>query len=476
MLLEEIHVGSQPIERFLPLAGEEAVRRAKAIAATARERMANRVLWHINSTSRGGGVAELLRATLAYSRGAGIDTRWLVIQGSPEFFAVTKRLHHAFHGSRGDGSPLGDAERAVYEEVLEVNARALTDVVGPRDIVVLHDPQTAGMATALAADGAAVVWRSHIGSDIDNEETARAWAFIQPYLAETRATVFSREAYIPPFVDRERAFVIAPSIDPFSAKNQELEEETIRSVLVHTGLVEGPPDGEALVFRREDGSPGRVDRHADVVRLGRAPAWDTPLVVQVSRWDALKDHAGVMRGFADLVDGVAPTGAELVLAGPNVTSVADDPEQAAVLDGLIAAWRRLSHHERNRIHLACLPTADIEENATIVNCLQRHAAIVVQKSLQEGFGLVVTEAMWKARPIVASAVGGIRDQIRDGEQGLLLDNPSDLDRFTALVRRLLEDRPLAGRLGSNARERVREHFLGLRHLTQYAEVLEQIDD
>jgi trehalose synthase len=475
MLLEEIRIGSQPLERFLPLAGEEAVREALAVAARAHERMENRVLWHINSTALGGGVAELLRSTLAYSRGAGVDTRWLVIQGSPEFFAITKRLHHAIHGSRGDDSPLGDGERTVYEEVLEVNARALSDVVSPHDIVVLHDPQTAGLAPPLLRTGAAVVWRCHVGSDQANEETTRAWAFIAPYLTGVTATVFSRESYITDFVDRERAFVIAPSIDPFSAKNQELDEDTVRSVLVHTGIIEGPPDGEPPIYRREDGSPGRVDRHADVVRLGRAPSWETPVAVQISRWDVLKDHAGVMHGFADLVDGMAPAGAELILAGPNVTSVADDPEQAAVLDDLIAAWRGLSHAERNRIHLACLPTADVEENATIVNCLQRHASVVIQKSLQEGFGLVVTEAMWKARPIVASAVGGIRDQIVDGEHGLLVEDPRDLDGFAAALRRLLEDRPLAERLGCNARERVRQEYLGLRHLTQYAQLLERID-
>jgi trehalose synthase len=254
-----------------------------------------------------------------------------------------------------------------------------------------------------------------------------------------------------------------------------MDDATVRAILVHTGLTEGPPGNGSPTFLREDGSPGRVDRHADVFRLGRAPTWETPLVVQVSRWDHLKDPLGVMHGFTKLIDGVAPTGAELVLAGPNVRAIADDPEGAAVLDDVLAAWRRLPHAERNRIHLACLPMADVEENAAIVNALQRHAAVVVQKSLHEGFGLTVTEAMWKARPIVASAVGGIQDQIEDGVHGLLLKDPTDSDAFAAAVRRLLEDGDYAKQLGENARERVRDSFLGMRHLVQYTRLLEKAD-
>ena len=148
--------------------------------------------------------------------------------------------------------------------------------------------------------------------------------------------------------------------------------------------------------------------------------------MQISRWDPLKDHLGVMRGFADLVDGTAPAGAELILAGPNVNAVADDPEGVAVFNEILTAWRQLSHADRRRIQLVNLPMADAEENAAIVNALQRHAAVIVQKSLHEGFGLTVTEAMWKGRPIVASATGGIQDQITDGVHGLLIEDPHDL--------------------------------------------------
>jgi trehalose synthase len=198
-------------------------------------------------------------------------------------------------------------------------------------------------------------------------------------------------------------------------------------------------------------------------------------VVQVSRWDPLKDPIGVMRGFARLCDGGSPRNSHLVLAGPNVTAVADDPEGGAVFGRVLTAWRALPHGIRDRVHLVSLPIDDVAENAIIVNALQRHATVVVQKSLREGFGLTVTEAMWKARPVVASAVGGIQDQIQDGVNGILLKDPTDLDVFAEAVRWLLENPADAGRLGEAARERVRDEFLGVRHLLQYAELIEDLD-
>jgi trehalose synthase len=473
--LQEVHIGAQSLQRFVPLLGEESVRDAERVAAAARERFAGRVVWNVNSTARGGGVAEMLPSLLAYTRGAGIDTRWLVIAGNDAFFAVTKRLHHALHGSPGDGRPLDAAAHAIYDAVLAENAQGLLVRVRPHDVVLLHDPQTAGLAPHLARAGAIVVWRSHIGQDQSNAEVEQGWAFLAPYLAHVRAYVFSRAAYVPPLCDPARTAIIPPSIDPFTPKNQDLDEATVRGILVHTGLVEGPSNGDALSFLRDDGSPGRVERAADVLRLGRAPAWQTPLVVQISRWDPLKDHAGVMHGFAAQLERDDLGGAHLLLAGPTVHAVADDPEAATVLDALERAWRRLPHVKRRRVHLASLPMDDAEENAAIVNALQRHAAVVVQKSLHEGFGLTVTEAMWKGRPVVASAVGGIQDQIEDGVHGLLVQDPTDLAAFGAALSRVLEDPSLAAQLGRNAHQRVREQYLVIRHLVQYAELLTRID-
>jgi trehalose synthase len=233
--------------------------------------------------------------------------------------------------------------------------------------------------------------------------------------------------------------VIPPSIDPFSAKNEPVSMRNARLTLSYVGLLDGsnetPP---AVPFTRRDGSPGRVNRRVDVIQTGPPPHADVPLVVQISRWDRMKDMAGVMAGFAQHVD--ASLGAHLLLCGPVVTGVADDPEAAEVLDECTALWRALPHAVRSRVHLACIPMADPDENAAIVNAIQRHASVVVQKSLAEGFGLTVAEAMWKRRPVVASAVGGIVDQIEDGTHGRLVDDPSDLRAFGAAVESLLRDR------------------------------------
>jgi trehalose synthase len=469
--LQEVHVAPMPLRRFAPLIGDERVEEAERKAEETARRMSGRVWWNVNSTARGGGVAEMLQPLLAYARGAGIDVRWLVIAGTPEFFHITKQLHYALHGAESDGSEFGTAGRAIYEQVLEANVKELLPLVDPGDIVLLHDPQTAGLAPALVAHGATVIWRSHVGADAPNDQTALAWAFLQPYLENVAATVFSRRAYVPDLLRPERSAVIPPSIDAFSPKNQDLDEATVRVILVRTGLIEGPPGDGQPVFHRTDGSPERVVRTAEVIRLGRAPAWETPLVVQVSRWDPLKDPIGVMMGFAT----AATDDAELVLAGPNVTAVTDDPEGAATFDQVLAAWRQLPEGVRGRVHLASLPMTDAEENAAIVNALQRHAAVVAQKSLREGFGLTVTEAMWKGRPVVASRIGGIQDQIVDGEHGLLVD-PTDLLGFGNAVRRVLEDPALGARLGTNARRRVADSYLGVRHLIQYADLLAELDE
>jgi trehalose synthase len=292
-------------------------------------------------------------------------------------------------------------------------------------------------------------------------------------VAAADAYVFSRHAYVPRELRGDHAEVIPPSIDPFSPKNQDLAPEVVLSILRHTGLVAGGDEGDAApVFRRFDGSPGRVGRRCEVRRAGPPPGLATPLVLQVSRWDRLKDPLGVMRGFVEQV--VADLDAHLVLAGPAVHAVTDDPEGRQILEEVDRARERLPHAVRGRVHLACLPMEDVEENAAIVNALQRHAAVIVQKSLQEGFGLTVTEAMWKARPMVASAVGGVLEQIEDGASGLLLRDPRDTAAFGRLVRQVLTDKEQAERLGRQARERVRRLFLVDRHLTQYFRLLERL--
>jgi trehalose synthase len=470
----EVQVAPRSLRAFEPLVGAEQLAEAARAAAALHEQLSGRVIWNLNSTAVGGGVAEMLRSLLAYARGAGVDIRWRVFEAPTEFFRITKRLHNALHGFEGDGLPLEAGARKLYESALAKTAGEFSEFVRKRDVVLLHDPQTAGLIPHLVSMGARVVWRCHIGSDKTNAQSEQAWAFLDPYLEAADSLVFTRSAFVPPHLSA-RSAIIRPSIDPFSAKNQELDDATVLAILVHVGLVEGPAGPGAPSFTTEDGSPGRVDHCADVMRLGRPPAPQTPLVVQVSRWDRLKDPVGVMRGFAQLIDRTGANGAELVLAGPNVRAVADDPEGAEVFDEVASAWRSLPHGERRRVHLASLPSKDVQENGVIVNALQRHASVVVQKSLREGFGLTVAEAMWKRRAVLASGVGGILDQIEDGVHGLLLSDPCDLEAFGAALGRLIESPTLRDELGRNARERVLREYLALRSLFEYAELIQSLE-
>ncbi len=468
--LREIHVAPLAPERFRAVLEETAWSAMEETLARARELLDGRVVWNINSTPSGGGVAEMLRSFIAYARGAGLDVRWSVISGTPEFFRITKRLHNFLHGYPGDGGELGEDEARVYDEVAQANADVLAAVVRDHDAVLLHDPQTAGLITPLDDSGAHLVWRCHVGAEKANEYVDRAWDFLGPRIETAHACVFTRHAYVPPLLKPMRVGVIQPSIDAFSPKNQDMDRKTVRAILAHVGLTGSGGISEAVpTFTRIDGSPGRVDHKCEVLSTGPPPPLDVPLVVQVSRWDRLKDPQGVMLGFARHC--LHGSGAHLVLAGPSVTGVADDPEAAQVFGEVATAWRKLPHSQRSRVHLASLPMMDIDENGAIVNALQRHAMVVVQKSLQEGFGLTVSEGMWKSRPVVATAVGGIKDQIEDGENGLLLEDPTDLETFGRLMSRLLGDEQLRSTIGRNAKERVRTHFLLDRHARQYVDLL-----
>jgi trehalose synthase len=434
-----------------------------------RDILRGRTVWNVNSTAAGGGVAEMLRSLMAYARGAGVDARWVVVPGTPTFFQVTKRLHNLMHGEPGDGGGLDEAARALYVRVNQQNAESLAARVRQDDVVVLHDPQTAGMVHVLKRRGALVIWRSHIGTEHPNELVDAAWDFLLPHAQAADAQVFSRYAYVPPCLRSMPTGVISPSIDPLSPKNQPMALPVVHAVLHRAGLVDGPAPGAEPVFRRGNGAIGLVTRACQVIREGGPLALGTPLTVQVSRWDRLKDPAGVMRGFA--AHAVGTSDAHLLLAGPAVEGVADDPEGMQTLAETVAAWRQLPSAARRRIHLACLPMDDLEENAAVVNALQRHAAVVVQKSLREGFGLTVTEAMWKGRPVVASKLGGVRKQVDDGVSGLLVEDPSDLEAFGELLRRVLRDATLARRLGDAAYQRARQRFLHTHHLAMWVTFL-----
>jgi trehalose synthase len=464
-----VQISPHRLDRFKPLlgAGYEEVERA---AERARGLFEGRAIWHVSSTLRGGGVAEMLRSLLPYVRGAGIDTRWVVLRERAEFFELTKRLHNNLHGDRGDGGGLGAEQRDLYERTLAVSARHLSPLLQRGDIVFLHDPQTAGLATAAKAAGARVIWRCHVGADHPDEFTRRAWEFLAPYVGLSDAYVFSRRAYLWDGLDSERAWVMAPCIDPFSPKNQELNPATVNEILGVIGLGRRPTS-LAPTFARADGTPARVERRAEVMQEATLPE-GVPVVAQISRWDRLKDHRGLLICFHRHV---SDEGLHLVLAGPATTAVADDPEGAAVWHEVGRAWRELPPDGRRRVHLVSLPMDDLDENAAMVNALQRRAAIVVQKSLAEGFGLTVAEAMWKRRPVIGTRVGGIQDQIVDRISGLLIDDPRDLAGLAQAIVTLAADRDLAAEIGEQARQRAFEHYLAANRLVEYIDLLARLD-
>jgi trehalose synthase len=429
-----------------------------------------RVIWNVNSTAKGGGVVEMLRPLLGYSRGAGIDTRWVVISGGPDFFEVTKRLHNHLHGYEGDGGELGRDQHAIYRQTLAANAAEFVPLVRPQDVVILHDPQTAGLTDAVRRTGARVMWRCHVGLDEPNDLARVAWAFLLPYLLAADAFVFSRACFAWDGLPPEKIAVIRPSIDAFSPKNALQPPDLALAILAKTGIIPHPTRDHPT-FTRADGTPGLIERRAAMFEVEPVSPND-PLVTQVSRWDSLKDPLGVLRGFVSHVAEVED--AHLMLVGPSTEAVADDPEGAGVFASVRDTVVHLPDGIRRRVHLVSLPMDDIEENAAIVNALQRHSGVVVQKSLAEGFGLTVAEAMWKERAVVASRIGGIRDQIVDGKSGLLISDPRDEREFGTAVAGLLSDVSRAQAIGAAARESVQQRFLGPHHLGRFFEVVRRV--
>src|SRR6516225_4692597 len=294
MGLEDVMVAPLDPERLRPVLTPDAVARFEHTLTRGRELLESRTFWNVNSTAYGGGVAEMLRSLIGYARGAGLDARWLVVGCDPEFFLITKRIHNRLHGDEGDGGALGEEERAIYERCCDANAELLATQVRARDVVLLHDPQTAGMIPRLLDTGVPVIWRSHVGIDPPNDLAREAWRFLIPYVERAHAYVFSHPDYFWEGLDPAKLTVIAPSIDVFSPKNHAMAFTSVIAVLRAAGLAaDRHHHYPRAVFERLDGSVGRVEFKARVVEEGQL--WlGVPLVAQVSRWDRLKDPLGVL--------------------------------------------------------------------------------------------------------------------------------------------------------------------------------------
>ena len=385
------------IEDYEPLIGAEALER---ILHKAHRLRGLRVL-HLSSTFYGGGVAELLSSETLLARSLGIKADWRLIQGSPDFFSVTKKIHNALQG--GDIN-LTELKKEVYEEVIVQNALRM-DM--DYDFVVVHDPQPLPLIRHYRRT-CPWVWRCHVDLTRPNPE---AWEYLRGFIDEYDAVVVSLPEYAQPMLPPQVS--IMPAINPFSLKNAELSEADIKDRLEHYNI----PD-------------------------------DLPIVAQISRFDRWKDPEGVIEAFK-LARTEAPS--TLVLLG-NVAS--DDPEGQEVFESLLGC-------REDRILI--LTATD----SALVNALQRHAAVILQKSLREGFGLTATEAMWKGAAVIAGDCGGLRHQIEDGVSGFLV---SSVEAAARRMVDLLQDGALRKKLGQKARETVRSRFLLARKVEQYLDL------
>lgn len=412
-MLQNVEVGRSSLDKYRASAGDEAVEELRELAETLR---GLRVL-HLNTTTYGGGVAEILRSEVPLLRDLGIIASWKTIPGSNDFFSVTKAIHNALQGGTRGVTP---AEWKIYEQTSAMAAARLEE---PYDVVVVHDPQPLMLRSLAGHRDSVWIWRCHIDSSAPDPEVL---ARLAPLMSEYDAAVYTLGSFAPPDVPPDRVEIIPPAIDPLSPKNMNLDEQLATEVLDWIGV--------------------------DVAR---------PLLVQVSRFDHWKDPLGVIAAYR-LVKRRMPR-VQLALVG---SMALDDPEGWQV-------YREISAEAADDPDIYLFTNLTGVGNIE-VNAFQRHADVVIQKSLREGFGLVVTEAVWKGTPVVAGRAGGIPLQLADRVGGYLVDS------VEACAERVLEllRSPTAGRrLALAGRELVRRRFLLPRlindELRLYADLLEQ---
>jgi trehalose synthase len=431
-----------------------------------------RTVWMVNSTARGGGVAEMMPCLVGMLRDVGVKTEWLVMGSkNPAFFELTKRIHNLIHDF---GSPgFSERDKSIYRQASLAAADSLAKLVDPEDILVIHDPQPLGAGAELKRRiGIRAIWRCHIGLDRRTAASEAAWNFLLPYARAYDHAVFSAVEYIPAFLVG-KASVIHPAIDPLSHKNRELSAHKLVGILCNAGLMKSPhpvltPDWDHQALRlHPDGRFLHAYENDGVGLMFR------PIIAQVSRWDHLKGWMPLLEGFLRLKEryrgkkGNGVSGrhrhrieiARLVLAGPDPAAIQDDPEGKAVLESLCQTFCRIKPEEQESVALLSLPMASAKQNHLLVNVIQRCATVVVQNSLQEGFGLTATEAMWKRVPVLGSSACGLRLQIRDRIDGRLTGSPQDPGEIAETLDEMLSSPVQRELYGRSAQRRVYDRFL-----------------
>ena len=486
------------VQSHTPLADYEALGHLAGAVAQLRTdaralvpHIGGRTVWMVNSTATGGGVAEMLPNVVALLRELGVDARWAVIDPErTDFFALTKNIHNMLHDA-GPGE-LTNADRELYERISRESVAGLAELVAPGSIVIIHDPQplAAGALLKQRMD-VRLIWRCHIGLDAQPPRVAAAWSFLEPYLREYERVVFSVPEYVPGFL-ADRATIIAPGIDPLSHKNRELRPHKLAGILYDAGLV---PCSEPLVAPlwdevaerlQPDGTFGPAIQPEEIGLPGR------PIITQVSRWDRLKGFEPLLDAFVLLKEKVAANHVRLagddaalneriqrrrrivrlVLAGPDPASVADDPEGSAAFGALREKYMQLAPSMQRDIAILSLPMASRKLNALMVNALQRSSVIIVQNSIREGFGLTLTEAMWKGTPVLGNTrAAGLRQQVRDRVDGRMVDDPEDSAALAVALDEMLAAPADLDHWAKSAQRRVYDEFLVFTQLRKWLELL-----
>lgn len=449
-------------------------------------RFRDRKVWMVNSTEKGGGVAEMMPGIISMSRQLGIKCEWVVTcEKDTNYFITTKKIHNLIHGDQQNA--ISSEERLLYENINHGNALELLDLVSEDDIIVIHDPQPMAMAMFMKEKKRlSFIWRCHIGSDIKNQYTEQAWSFLSRYAKCYDHAVFSATEYIPDFFSG-RATVIHPGIDPLNHKNRELPVNKLVGILCNAHIIKEyhpvltPPFTNKAKRLQPDGS------FQSPLMPGEPGILFSPSILQISRWDKLKGFLPLLNGFRELkLNALHYSGnsdrqlrqielALLVLAGPDPDYVDDDPEGKAVLKELTAEYLKLEPEVQGSIAILKLPMQSRKENELIVNALQRVATVVIQNSIREGFGLTVTEAMLKAKPVIGTNACGIREQIRDEIDGKLISNPEDEKEIASVISHTLKHHLERGVWEVNAQKRAAENFLIFHQVKKWIRLFAEIN-
>jgi len=417
-ILQSVRVPPKHIDDYIPFVGEERINNLKKLA----EPLKNKRVLNLNATAYGGGVAELLKTQVALMDDLGLDVDWYVINGDPEFYEVTKMFHNNL---QGHPEVLTEDQKKIYLDTVRQNAKGLVENY---DFVIVHDPQPLAILEYIPAPTGRWIWRCHIDTSEPNIDT---WNFLYPYMKNYDAVIFTLDEFVKDGTELKNITFIPPSIDPLSPKNSEMAKDEVDKLM-----------------RSYNVDPNR------------------PIITQVSRFDPWKDPLGVIDVYRNIKyrphANIDIKGLQLVMVGSMAN---DDPEGWIVYDRVM---RKVGEDFDINVYTNFHNVGDVG-----VNAFQHAANVILQKSLKEGFGLTVAEGLWKGKPLIGGKVGGIKIQVKDGENGFLVTNIKEATEKTLY---LLEHPDEAEKMGKNGKELVREKFLSIREIEDHLNLFNKLQN